>query len=237
MFHTHKLRSWSYSLLRVSLSLALLLSLFFILSYLLCATLTVVEQAVRVCVEANRHNILQSRARCWKACWIFQWPAVLSCFPVFFFSPSPSSRFRLKTKLSLHFSFFLRSPPFYTLSLAGGKKFPLVCLSVLQEEVAWLYSDGGACLFLDLVGVLWGRTEKEQLDVTAASSEQSDTAERGRGGQLRVWLWLLWGGKVEKKSAVGVSGINFASALVGCTEFLSEAKTRLPTLDPGLRPC
>lgn len=76
-------------------------------------------------------------------------------FLCFFFSPSPSSRFRLKTKLSLSpLLIFLLSPPFfYTLSLAGGK-IPLVCLSVLQEEVAWLDSDGGVCLFLDLVGVL-----------------------------------------------------------------------------------
>lgn len=43
---------------------------------------------------------------------------------------------------------------------------------------------------------------------------------------------------MKKKSAVGVSGINFASALVGCTVFSdSEAKAGFVTLDSGLRPC
>lgn len=42
---------------------------------------------------------------------------------------------------------------------------------------------------------------------------------------------------MEKKSAVGVSGINFALALVGCAEFWSdsEAESGFPTLDPGLQ--
>lgn len=82
-------------------------------------------------------------------------------FPAFlcFFS-LPPSRIRLKTKLclpSLFFFFFVTLSPFLLHSQSGlGKKknLPLVCLSVLEEEVAWLDSDGGVCLFLDLVGVL-----------------------------------------------------------------------------------
>lgn len=82
-------------------------------------------------------------------------------FPAFlcFFS-LPPSRIRLKTKLclpSLFFFFFCDSLPLpFTLSVWLGEKknLPLVCLSVLEEEVAWLDSDGGVCLFLDLVGVL-----------------------------------------------------------------------------------
>ena len=55
--------------------------------YLLSSTLRGALAACRVCVEANRHNILQSRACCWKARWILHWPAVLSCFPLAFFFP------------------------------------------------------------------------------------------------------------------------------------------------------
>lgn len=61
-----------------------------------------------VCVEANRHNILQSRACCWKARWILHWPAVLSCFPHFF------STFRLKTKLLLSLSLSYPPSSFYS---------------------------------------------------------------------------------------------------------------------------
>jgi len=68
--------------------------------YLLSSTLRGALAACRVCVEANRHNILQSRACCWKARWILHWPAVLSCFPLAFFFFFFST-FRLKTKLSL----------------------------------------------------------------------------------------------------------------------------------------
>lgn len=66
--------------------LPLSLSLWVVLS-LLSSTLRGALAACPVCVEANRHNILQSRACCWKARWILHWPAVLSCFPLAFFFP------------------------------------------------------------------------------------------------------------------------------------------------------
>lgn len=205
------------------------LSLSLSVPYLARSTLRAAWSGCRVCVEANRRNILQSRARCWKACWIFQWPAVLSCLPVcFLFLP----RFRLKTTL-VPLPRLCRATHRRSFSFKGE----------LKEEQGWkAHSNGGTCLFCSLLETFAKGQDRRQLDI---SLEFPAGLEVFVHETLSVKRTERHPGEFERgeSSPSVIRGSVLWVPLVGCTDSLwiktwekGTAGLPVPHLDLGLCP-